>query len=193
MRNKARGMYDKEAGEAYVGAANLASMEIDGLSKAMGEQSKATDKANLAENLTKAKQRLAEFSNSFQMALANSGMLDTLMNVFQTLGNFVLSVIVPVFKVFAEALNTVIPMVTAFLIPAFKMLGEFVNNTIMPAFQVLGAWVNDGLMPIFTSLWGTVSTVVTSLTSLVGGVMGTVSVVEDIFEVDLLKIVSPRV
>ena len=50
MRNKARGMYDKEAGEAYVGAANLASMEIDGLSKAMGEQSKATDKANLAEN-----------------------------------------------------------------------------------------------------------------------------------------------
>jgi hypothetical protein len=188
MRNKARGMYDKEAGEAYVGAANLASMEIDGLSKAMGEQSKATDKANLAENLTKAKQRLAEFSNSFQMALANSGMLDTLMNVFQTLGNFVLSVIVPVFKVFAEALNTVIPMVTAFLIPAFKMLGEFVNNTIMPAFQVLGAWVKDGLMPIFTSLWGTVSTVVTSLTSLVGGVMGTVSVVEDIFEPALYAI-----
>ena len=188
MRNKARGMYDKEAGEAYVGAANLASMEIDGLSKAMGEQSKATDKANLAENLTKAKQRLAEFSNSFQMALANSGMLDTLMNVFQTLGNFVLSVIVPVFKVFAEALNTVIPMVTAFLIPAFKMLGEFVSNTIMPAFQVLGAWVNDGLMPIFTSLWGTVSTVVTSLTSLVGGVMGTVSVVEDIFEPALYAI-----
>ena len=188
MRNKARGMYDKEAGEAYVGAANLASMEIDGLSKAMGEQSKATDKANLAENLTKAKQRLAEFSNSFQMALANSGMLDTLMNVFQTLGNFVISVIVPVFKVFSDALNTVIPMVTAFLIPAFKMLGEFVNNTIMPAFQVLGAWVKDGLMPIFTSLWGTVSTVITSLTSLVGGVMGTVSVVEDIFEPALYAI-----
>ena len=188
MRNKARGMYDKEAGEAYVGAANLAAMEIDGLSKAMGEQGKATEKANLAENLTKAKQRLAEFSNSFQMALANSGMLDTLMNVFQTLGNFVLSVIVPVFKVFADALNTVIPMVTAFLIPAFKMLGEFVNNTIMPAFQVLGAWINDGLMPIFTSLWGTVSTVVSSLTSLVGGVMGTTSVVEDIFEPALYAI-----
>ena len=187
-RNKMRGMYDEQAGKQFVGMANLAAQKVDGYSQAIGEQGKATEKANLAENLTKAKQRLAEFSNSFSMALANSGMLDTLMNVFETLGNLVMTTVVPIFKLFAEALNTVIPMVTAFLVPAFKMLGEFVNNTIVPAFQILSDWVNDGLMPIFTSLWGTVSTVVESLSALVGGVMGTVSVVEDIFEPALYAI-----
>lgn len=188
MRNKARGMYDKEAGEAYVGAANLAAMEIDGYSKAIGEQGKATEKANLAENLTKAKQRLAEFSNNFQMALANSGMLDTLMNVFQMLGNFVLSTIVPIFKLFAEGLTTVIPIVTNFLTPAMKMLGEFVQNKIVPAFQILGAWVQDGLMPVFTRLWDIVNGAVTALSDMVGGVLGTTDIIEDVFEPALYAI-----
>jgi hypothetical protein len=168
MRNKARGLYDKEAGEAYVGAANLAAMEIDGLSKAMGEQSKATDKANLAENLTKAKQRLAEFSNSFQQALANPAMLDMLMKSFETLATFVQQVIVPAFNIFAQILSAVIPVVTNLLMPAFKALGEFMQSTVIPAFNILGIWVRDAIVPIFKQAFSIVSSVVGSLFDFLG-------------------------
>jgi hypothetical protein len=168
MRNKARGMYDKEAGEAYVGAANLAAMEIDGLSKAMGEQSKATDKANLAENLTKAKQKLAEFSNGFQMALANPAMLNMLMKSFETLASFVTQVIVPAFNIFAQILSAVIPVVTNLLMPAFKVLGEFMQSTIIPAFNILGIWVRDAIVPIFKQAWTIISETVGSFTKMLG-------------------------
>ena len=168
MRNKARGMYDKEAGEAYVGAANLASMEIDGLSKAMGEQSKATDKANLAENLTKAKQRLAEFSNTFQQALANPAMLDMLMKSFETLATFVQQVIVPAFNIFAQILSAAIPVVTNLLMPAFKALGEFMQSTVIPAFNILGTWVRDAIVPIFKQAWSIISETVGSFTRMLG-------------------------
>ena len=168
MRNKARGMYDKEAGEAYVGAANLASMEIDGLSKAMGEQSKATDKANLAENLTKAKQRLAEFSNTFQQALANPAMLDMLMKSFETLATFVQQVIVPAFNIFAQILSAAIPVVTGLLVPAFKALGEFMQSTVIPAFNILGMWVRDAIVPVFKQAFSIVSSVVGSLFDFLG-------------------------
>jgi predicted chitinase len=168
MRNKARGMYDKEAGEAYVGAANLASMEIDGLSKAMGEQGKATKNANLAENLTKAKQRLAEFSNGFQQALANPAMLDMLMKSFETLASFVQQIIVPAFNIFAQILSAVIPVVTNLLMPAFKALGEFMQSTVIPAFNILGMWVRDAIVPIFKQAWSIISETVGSFTRMLG-------------------------
>ena len=168
MRNKARGMYDKEAGEAYVGAANLAAMEIDGLSKAMGEQGKATDKANLAENLTKAKQRLAEFSNAFQQALANPAMLDMLMKSFETLASFVQQVIVPAFNIFAQILSAVIPVVTNLLMPAFKVLGEFMQSTIIPAFNILGIWVRDAIVPIFKEAWSIIGDTIGGFTRMLG-------------------------
>ena len=168
MRNKARGMYDKEAGEAYVGAANLAAMEIDGLSKAMGEQGKATEKANLAENLTKAKQRLAEFSNAFQQALANPAMLDMLMKSFETLASFVTQVIVPAFNIFAQILSAVIPVVTNLLMPAFKALGEFMQSTVIPAFNILGMWVRDAIVPIFKQAWSIISETVSSFSKMLG-------------------------
>jgi hypothetical protein len=168
IRNKNAGMYDKERGEAYVGVVNLASKEIDGYSKAIGEQSKATDKANLAENLTKAKQRLAEFSNGFQQALANPAMLDMLMKSFETLASFVQQVIVPAFNIFAQILSAVIPVVTNLLMPAFKVLGEFMQSTVIPAFNILGIWVRDAIVPIFKQAWSIISETVGSFTKMLG-------------------------
>jgi hypothetical protein len=168
LRNKNAGLYDKERGEAYVGVVELASKEIDGYSKAIGEQSKATDKANLAENLTKAKQRLAEFSNGFQQALANPAMLDMLMKSFETLATFVQQVIVPAFNIFAQILSAIIPVVTNLLLPAFKTLGDFMQSTIVPGFNILGIFVRDALVPIFKQAFSIVSNVVGSLFDFLG-------------------------
>jgi hypothetical protein len=168
IRNRNAGLYDKERGEAYVGVVNLASKEIDGYSKAIGEQSKATSKANLAENLTKAKQRLAEFSNGFQQALANPAMLDMLMKSFETLASFVQQVIVPAFNIFAQILSAVIPVVTNLLMPAFKALGDFMQSTVIPAFNILGMWVRDAIVPIFKQAWSIISETVGSFSRMLG-------------------------
>lgn len=162
-RNKARGMYDEEAGKQYVAMADLAAQQVNGYSKAIGEQGKATAQANLAENLTKAKQRLAEFSNNFQMALANSGMLDSLMQAFQTLATFTMEVIVPLFNIFAQAINAMMPVITGMLIPALKTLGQFVQDYVVPGFMILGDWIITAVVPIFKEAYNIVSTVVGSL------------------------------
>jgi hypothetical protein len=167
-RNKARGLYDAEAGATYVAMADLAAQKVDGYSQAIGEQGKATAKANLAENLTKAKQRLAEFSNGFQQALANPAMLDMLMKSFETLASFVQQVIVPAFNIFAQILSAVIPVVTNLLMPAFKVLGEFMQSTVIPAFNILGIWVRDAIVPIFKQAWSIISETIGSFTKMLG-------------------------
>ena len=162
-RDKARAMYDEEFNKTYIGGANLAAQKVDGYSQAIGEQAKATEKANLAENLTKAKQRLAEFSNSFQMALANSGMFDSLMKSFEALAGFTTSVILPLFNVFSQAISAITPVLVSILVPAFKTLGEFIGNTVVPAFEILGNWMQTAVIPIFKQAYEIVSSVVGSL------------------------------
>lgn len=167
-RNKMRGMYDEQAGKTYVGMADLAAQKVDGYSQAIGEQGKAAKNANLAENLTKAKQRLAEFSNNFQLALANSGMFDSLMKSFEALATFTQQVILPLFNIFAQAITSLTPVLTSFLVPAFKALGAFIQGTVVPAFTILGNWITTAVVPIFEKAYNIVSNVVGSLFNFLG-------------------------
>ncbi len=144
-RNKMRGMYDEQAGKQFVGMANLAAQKVDGYSQAIGEQATATKNANLAENLTKAKQRLAEFSNNFQMALANSGALDGLMTVFSSLANLLMSTVVPVFT------NYIVPIIVNAVVPALQAvfaiatkIASGLGTLLMPAIDAVSAAFGPG-------------------------------------------------
>jgi hypothetical protein len=144
-RNKARGLYDAEAGATYVAMADLAAQKVDGYSQAIGEQGKAVDKANLAENLTKAKQRLAEMSNGFQMALANSGALNGLMDVFSAFAGLIMSTVVPVFT------NYIVPIIVNSVVPAlqavFAIAGKIaagLSMLLMPAIDAVSAAMGPG-------------------------------------------------
>jgi hypothetical protein len=167
-RNDMRLRYDESIAKQGGALFELAGKKTDQFANAMGEQAKTTEKANLAENLTKAKQRLAEFSNSFQQALANPAMLDMLMKSFETLASFVQQVIVPAFNIFAQILSAVIPVVTNLLMPAFKALGEFMQSTVIPAFNILGIWVRDAIVPIFKQAWSIISETVGSFSKMLG-------------------------
>jgi predicted chitinase len=144
-RNKARGLYDTEANASFAGMADLAAQKVDGYSQAIGEQGKAVAKANLAENLTKAKQRLAEMSNGFQMALANSGALDGLMTVFSAFASLIMSTVVPVFT------NYIVPIITNFVVPAlqavFAIAGKIaagLSMLLMPAIDAISKALGPG-------------------------------------------------
>jgi hypothetical protein len=125
------------------------SMQKDAVTKATAEQKKAkeqTDKQN--EAIQKSKQTLAEFSNSFQMALVNSGLLQGLMVTFQALANFVGTVLVPIFQMLAPVLTYFVESLSTILTPAFNFLGETVRDYVMPAFFAVTDFIEDNMVPI---------------------------------------------
>jgi predicted chitinase len=143
--NAERFKYDESIQQQGGAVFELASRKTDAFGQAMGEQAKATEKANLAENLTKAKQKLAEFSNNFQIALANSGALDGLMTVFSSLANLLLSTVVPVFT------NYIVPVITNAVVPALQAvfaiatkIASGLSTLLMPAVDAVAAAFGPG-------------------------------------------------
>jgi hypothetical protein len=144
-RNKQRGLFDESVNSQFAAMADLAAQKVDGYSQAIGEQAKATEKANLAENLTKAKQRLAEMSNGFQMALANSGALNGLMDVFSAFAGLIMSTVVPVFT------NYIVPIITNFVVPALQAVFAIASKiaaglgmVLMPAIDAVSKALGPG-------------------------------------------------
>lgn len=138
------------------------SMQKNAVTQATAEQKKAqseTDKMN--EKISKSKEALAAFSNSFQMALANSGLLDLLMKAFQFTANLVMTYLVPAFEIMGNILTSVGSALIDFLEPIIRQLGDFVMQHVIPAFmnlwpiiQTIGGVINDYVLPVFMTLGG---------------------------------------
>jgi len=138
------------------------SMQKDAVTKATAEQNKAkseTDKMN--ENISRAKESLAAFSNSFQMALANSGLLDLLMKAFQFTANLVMTYLVPAFQVMSNIITVVGSALIDFLEPAIRQIGTFISQHVIPAFmdlwpiiQTIGGIIKDYVLPVLMTLGG---------------------------------------
>jgi hypothetical protein len=139
------------------------------------------------EQMQQSKARLAEFSNQFQMALANSGLLDLLLNSFQTVAGFLLDYIVPTFQIFAgivtevgnyllsffqPILDTITGLIRDYVYPAFLYLAAFVLTDVVPILQMLGGIIVDYVLPVFQFLGGIIMDYVLPVfTSLAGFVM----------------------
>lgn len=138
------------------------SMQQNAVTQATEEQKKAkaeTDKMN--ERISKAKESLAAFSNSFQMALANSGLLDLLMKAFQFTANLVMTYLVPAFEIMGNVLTSLGSAFIDVLEPIVKQVADFITQHVIPAFmdlwptiQAIGGIINDYVLPIFTSFGG---------------------------------------
>jgi hypothetical protein len=139
---KTLGLYADEFGQSMLAAGSLASRGPDAYLKAQQEQAEATKKANMAEEVNKAKQKIAEISNAFTLFLANSGMINTLMSAFQAFTTFAQAVLMPAFSLLSSAINTLTPIIT---------------DNIIPPFRILGAWINDAIIPIFERAWEIIS------------------------------------
>jgi len=134
--------YNKDIAKTFMMMNDSANITKDGLVQATAEQEKAINKTDgMAAQMEKTKQTLAEFSNGFQMALANSGILDLMLKAFTLLANLVQTFVVPAFNIVAGIL-------TAVLEPALKFLGEIINTYVVPAMQVLVGFFVDTLIPV---------------------------------------------
>jgi Mg2+ and Co2+ transporter CorA len=138
----------------------MAQAYIEGMQLQTGAVKKTTEEQNKAAKSTdgqvkateEAKAKLAEFSNSFQMALANSGILNTMMSAFTILANIVQNFLVPVFNM----LTTGIQAAFEFLYPAFLTIAGFLVADILPIFQSLGSVISEYVWPALQLISGIV-------------------------------------
>jgi hypothetical protein len=145
-RNKTLGLYADDLGNAFLATGAIASQGIDAYAKSLEEQKTATEKANMAEEVEKAKQQLAEISNQFMLFLASSGAIDTLMTAFQAFTSFAQAVLMPAFSILSEVLNRLVPIVSSYVVPMFQTLGnvvlslsDFIFNNFEPVMIALAA------------------------------------------------------
>ena len=154
-----------EAGSKQAGQALAASRDNDDMSKAyieaLGFQTDAHKKSTAEQNksakegdgfnkkMQETQQRLAQFSNAFQMALANSGVLDFMLKMFTLVANIVQTYVVPAFNILASIITTVGSFLIDVLTPVFQTIGTIISTAVVPVFQYLGGIVTEYVVPAF--------------------------------------------
>ena len=151
------GMYNKEFAGTMMQVNNAAAMNKDALTDAEKAQLKAQEETDaMNKRIQEAQQTLAKFSNQFQMALVNSGLLDTLMQTFGIVAGIVQTVVVPAFDVIGKLItNVVFPVFrelaaffVAYVIPGVKQA----IDTLLPPLQAVGKFIFENLTPLLVGL-----------------------------------------
>lgn len=168
---KQAGAASAELGGTVKGLAAAATINEDALKTGAEQQTEAQKKTDaMNQAVEQSKQKLAEFSNGFQMALANSGMLDTLMKAFEFTANFVMQYVVPLFSVLSASIGLIVGSLIDSFGPAVNGVGGFFNDVLLPAigkftsFLVVDlipavAKTFDDLRPVLEFLGGVIMTV----------------------------------
>jgi hypothetical protein len=142
------GMYNKEFAGTMMQVNNAAAMNKDALTDAEKAQLKAQEETDaMNKRMQEAQQTLAKFSNGFQMALVNSGLLDLLMKTFGMVATFVQTSVVPGFFLLAGIVTTIGGILINTLQPAFEGMGNFIADKVYPAFQELAAFFVAHVIP----------------------------------------------
>jgi hypothetical protein len=160
------------------GTALAASREMDSATNAMtsalqlnvgAHKQTAEEQANAAKNtdgmneqVRKSQEALAQFSNSFMMTLAGSGILPVMMSAFEMLANIVQTFVVPAFNILTPIISKVFYGIQSLLMPVINSLSgsmgglEGVVNFIDGALNVAFALADSAVRALslaFSGLW----------------------------------------
>lgn len=154
---KTAGAASAELGPMVNGLAAASTINTDALKEGAAQQTEAQKKTDeMNKKMEEAKARLAEMSNGFQMALANSGMLDLLLKAFQFVGNLVMTYVVPAFNIVSSIISTLGMTLIDVLQPAFEGVGSFFNDTLLPVFNEVAGYIVGSFIPAFAEAVGEV-------------------------------------
>ena len=147
--------------KSTIAVAELASRDIDGKEKALTEQEKL--QKNTAEQLEKFKQTLATVSNQFMITLVQSGVLDSLMQVFMTVADLVQRFVVPAFNFIAAVIPKVVHAFDILLRPVVEAISNLFGGSMTSGLQMFDSVINTvvpvldayirGLILAFEGLW----------------------------------------
>jgi hypothetical protein len=178
------GRYSKEFATQTNQFTAAAGIGKDALISGANAQDAATKKKeNEAAQMEKAKQKLAEFSNGFQMALLNTGALDSLMTIFSTVADLVMKFVVPAFNFVAGVITRVVGGMEILLAPAIEAISGLLGGDMAKAFEKVDSVLNavfpvlDGVVRgsiiAFEGLWAGVMSLIEPFTNLGNELFGT--------------------
>jgi len=147
------GKFNKDFAGTFNQVTAARNIQVDSLKNATKEQKEAAEKqATLAAAMETNKQALSELSNTFQIALANSGILDLMMNAFQFLANLTQTYLIPAFNTMAAVVTSVGGFLLENLKPVFEWLTGFIRETLYPTFlKLAGIFIVD-VLPVLQTL-----------------------------------------
>ena len=140
---------DEASKRFFIGAADAAAREKD-LAQIQAEQQKAAAERKAKEEELKTKgldpasmeaykNKIAETSNEFTKFLANSGMLDTMMEAFATLVDIVQLVVMPAFQYVADNFGTIAMVVGGAYAAFLALKGVILYANVQLALQTMAA------------------------------------------------------
>jgi hypothetical protein len=133
---KQAGAASAELGPTVKALAAASTINGDALKEGTAQQDEAAKKTDaMNEAIERSKSKLAEFSNGFQMALANSGMLDLLMKAFEFAAGIVMKYVVPLFSVLGESITIIVGSLVDSFGPAISGVGALFDNILLPAIR----------------------------------------------------------
>jgi len=147
---KTAGAASQELSGTVNALAGTQEINTDAVKKAGEQQAEAAKKTDgMNAQMEATKQRLAEFSNAFQMALANSGLLDLLLKAFEFVANIIMTFVVPIFQMFAQVINSAGSTFIDLLMPAVTALADFFVTNVLPILNRLTGIIIGEVIPAF--------------------------------------------
>lgn len=166
------------------GLAATQQINADAVKQATAEQKKAqaeTDKMN--EKMSQFQQAIAEVSNKFKMLLANSGILDVLMQAFSGVVNLANTFLVPAFNLIVSAAMKIWEGFKLLLAPVVEYLSEkfgatglggtvqFIDGLFNAVFPVMAGVVRGAILA-FEGLYNGVQQILQPLRELMSSLFG---------------------
>ena len=180
----------------YAGAANAEmagvvnsltatqSLNKNSLVQATEEQKKAAaEQEKLNQKMAQFQQAIAEVSNNFKMLLANSGVLDVMIQAFHGLVGLANQYLVPAFNIVASVVMKVANGIGILLQPALDYLGEkfganglagtaqFLDDVLNAVFPILAAGMRGAIIA-FDGLWNGIQAVIQPFKELMMNLFG---------------------
>jgi hypothetical protein len=138
-----RGMDD--ASKGMIEAMGLNDDAHKNSTKEQKDAAKNTDGMNA--RMQEAQKSLARISNEFQMFLANSGILETMLDMFKSFATFTKTFLMPIFSAFGTAIKVVWDILSVGLQPALLLL-KVAFSAISAPFRALGFYFEGMLGPV---------------------------------------------
>jgi hypothetical protein len=164
------GKYNKDMAGVYMNTVQASNIQTDAMKNGTKEQKAAAEKqATLAAAMEKNKQALSELSNTFQLALANSGILNLMMDAFKFLAGITQTYLIPAFNIMAAIVTGVGGFLLETLKPVFEWLTGVIRDTLYPAFLKLAGFIMVDIVPIFETVGSILKEYVWPALVLLGG------------------------
>jgi hypothetical protein len=108
------------------------------------QRAAALEASGFNKKMQESQQRLAEFSNGFQIALANSGMIDFLMGAFEVMATLVKTFVVPAFEAIGQVLPLIATAMGVYLVAMLAANAATIANTVAKGINTIATMASSG-------------------------------------------------